>query len=70
MGLSDLLTVYGVDNNAFILDNKEDISKIPLPFIAYAGGDLVTVDIINKEQIGYLWNGKHITVAMSDFFKI
>lgn len=70
LGLSDLLTVYGVDNNAFILDNKEDISKIPLPFIAYAGGDLVTVDIINKEQIGYLWNGKHITVAMSDFFKI
>lgn len=69
-GLSDMLSAYGIENAGFSVEHKADICSATPPFIAYAGGDFVVVDAVNPEQIGYIWNGKRISVATDEFLKI
>lgn len=42
-GLSEMLTLYGVDNIAIRLEDKKQICDIETPFIAHAGNDFVLV---------------------------
>lgn len=69
-GLSDMLSAYGIENAGFSVERKVDICSTTPPFIAYAGGDFVVVDVVNPEQIGYIWNGKRISVTTNEFLKI
>ena len=69
-GLSDMLSAYGVENAGFRVENKTDIYAATPPFIAFAGGDFVVVNALNPKQTNYVWNGKSISIATDEFFKI
>lgn len=70
LGLSDMLTTYGIENAGFKVEQKETICTATLPFIAFAGGDFVLVEAINNQLIRYAWNGKRIEVGTNEFIKI
>ena len=70
LGLSDMLTAYGIENAGFKVEQKESICTATPPFIAFAGGDFVIVEAINTQQTRYAWNGKRIEVATNEFLKI
>ena len=69
-GLSDMLSVYRIENAAFRIDRKEDIYTVMPPFVAHIGSDFAVVDKVSPMQIGYIWKGKHITVSVDNFLKI
>lgn len=70
LGLSMMLTQYGVHNMGIRITNKEKIHSLELPFIAHIGNDFVTVKNISKEKINYHWHRKDITIPIKDFFDI
>ena len=70
-GLSKMLSDYGVENNAIRIEDKEkDLLNIPLPFIAHTGSDFVVVYKIDKDDVSYIWNGKPITISVSQFIQM
>ena len=51
-GLSEMLSDYGVENNAMRIEDKEnDLFNIPLPFIAHIGSDFVVVYQIDDKGV-------------------
>ena len=63
-----MLSDYSVENNAIrIGDKEENIFNIESPFIAHLGNDFVAVYKINKDNVSYIWNGKPITISVSQF---
>lgn len=70
LGMSDILTMYGIENAGFTVEQKEIICTASPPFIAFAGGDFVIVEKINTEQTQYVWNGKRIDVTTNEFLKM
>ncbi len=70
LGLSDMLTVYGIENAGFNVEQKETICMATPPFVAFVGGDFVVVEAINQQQTRYVWNSKHIEIETNEFFKI
>ena len=69
-GLSSILSDYGVENAAMRVEDKENnLFNIELPFIAHTGSDFVAVHKIDNENVSYFWNGKPITITVSQFIK-
>ncbi|MEY8489005.1 vitamin K epoxide reductase family protein [uncultured Parabacteroides sp.] len=69
-GLSEMLTLYGVENIAIRLEDKKQICDIETPFIAHAGNDFVLVKKIYNGVVDYLWHDKNITVNFEQFKEI
>ncbi len=67
-GLSKMLSEYSVDSAGLKLNNKEDIYKLPLPFIAQLHDDLAVVYKIDDNHVAYRQYGNRITVSPDDFF--
>jgi len=67
-GLSAMLSDYGIENAATRIEDKEyDLFNIELPFIAHTGSDFVVVYKIDNDNVSYFWNGKPITIPVSQF---
>jgi hypothetical protein len=59
-----------VDNaGTRIIDRETDIDQIECPFVAHFGGEFVLVYKIENDTVFYLWNGKAISVSMTDFLE-
>lgn len=54
-GLSEMLTLYGIENIAIRLEDKDQICNIETPFIAHVSNDFVLVKRIYKGGVDYLW---------------
>jgi len=69
-GLSKMLSDYGIENAGTRIDDKEqDLFNIELPFIAHIGSDFVLVYEVDSNKVHYLWNGKKISVPVSQFIQ-
>jgi protein-disulfide isomerase len=69
-GISRMLSDYGVENaGTKITDKETDIFNIELPFIAHFGNDFVVVYKINSDKVDYIWNGKNMSVPVSEFLQ-
>ena len=56
LGLSKMLTDYGVENGVTqIIDKEQDISEIVTLFIAQFGGVFVTVYKVESTQVSFIW---------------
>ena len=66
-GLSEMLTLYGIENIAIRLEDKDQICNIETPFIAHVSNDFVLVKRIYKGGVDYLWHDKDITVNLEHF---
>ena len=69
-GLSILLKKYKVDNFAIRVDDKHELMKGGVPFIAEVSDDLVIVTSINKAQVKYDWYGEIVTKSLDEFLHI
>lgn len=66
-GLSEMLTLYGVENIAIRLEDKRQICEIETPFIAYAGNEFVLVKKISNGVVDYLWHDKNVKADFEQF---
>ena len=69
-GLSILLKKYKVDNFAIRVDDKHELMKGGVPFIAEVSDDLVIVTSINKAQVKYDWYGEIVTKSLEWFYSL
>ena len=69
LGISSMLSQYGIKNGGFKIENKEDIFEIELPFIAHIGNDFVSVCDVSQDKVGFLWRERKIFVNLQEFFK-
>lgn len=66
-GLSQLLKLYGVENEGVKFHDKSVLSDIKPPFVAHAGSNLVLVKEIKDGQIVYDWQGSDLTSTLDVF---
>ena len=67
-GLSSLLSDYNLENEAYtITDKEQNISKLPVPFIAHLGADFVVVRKIENDKVTYKWDDKIISLDVDKF---
>ncbi|MCL1933940.1 MAG: thioredoxin domain-containing protein [Candidatus Azobacteroides sp.] len=69
-GLSKMLSDYGIENvGTRIADKEKDLFNIECPFIAHYGSDFVAVDKVEPDNVHCFWNGKKITIPVSQFIR-
>lgn len=67
-GLSHLLTSYGIENEAYRLGDKSDLTKLDPPYLAQLNsGYFVIVESSSQDNITYDSLGVKHTVSVSDF---
>lgn len=66
-GLSKLLEDYKIKSEAYQLNDKTEISKLPTPFIAVLRAGEVVVTRISQGEVTYLTEGVSETVAVAQF---
>lgn len=69
-GLSDMLFIYNIENTAIKLENKNQISNLDFPFIAYINNVFVLVKQINNGNIEFLWKNDTIQVSIKEFISV
>ena len=57
-GISQLLYMYGIDNVAYNISDKNIIYKLPTPFISNFGTDFIIIKSIRNNEITYNINGR------------
>ncbi len=68
-GFSKLLQDYGISSEAYMIEDKSEISKITPPFIANTAVGEVIVTDLTPTQITYLTEGVSETADLSHFMK-
>lgn len=68
-GFSKLLGEYGIESDAWQLEDKNEILKITAPFIADTDEGLVIVTRITPETVEYLTQGVAESIAFADFME-
>lgn len=66
-GVSQLLKEYGVESKGYRLQEKAELTKLSVPFIAQTQGGLVIVTKINNDSIAYLTQGVPETIPANEF---
>lgn len=66
-GLSEMLDKYNIETDSYQIEEKENITKIPTPFIAETETENVLVLSCNNNIVTYLRQGKKETMS-KDFF--
>lgn len=66
-GLSQLLKLYGVENEGVKFHDKSVLSDIKPPFVAHVGSDLVLVKEIKDGKVAYEWQGSDQTSTLDVF---
>lgn len=69
-GLSSMLDKYKISNASYNLNNKEELLKLQVPFIAQVTEEIVIVKEVSNENIKYDWRGKDIEVTWDKFKEI
>ena len=69
-GVSQLLKEYGVESKGYKLDDKTQLSKLSVPFIAQIQGGLIIVTKISADNITYLTQGVKEVIAVKEFEEI
>ena len=69
-GVSQLLKEYGVESKGYLLKDRSELTKLPVPFIAQTQGGLVIVIKVNNDSIAYLTQGVAETIPASEFKEI
>lgn len=68
-GLSKLLSEYGVGNEALRLTDRDEISSLPVPFLAGTDGGFVIVTSVGPDHTSYLTQGVAETIPLDEFKK-
>lgn len=66
-GLNQMLSQYAINSEALKLDNKDELLKLQVPFIAEFANDLVIVKSITKYNVGYEWYDENINLKFEEF---
>ena len=69
-GVSQLLKEYGVESKGYQLEDKSDLSKLSVPFIAQTQGGLVIVTKISNGTFSYLSQGVSETIPVTELQEI
>ena len=69
-GVSQLLKEYGVQSRGYQLEDKTELTKLSVPFIAQTQGGLIIVTKINKDVITYLTQGVSETIPAKELEEI
>lgn len=69
-GLSEMLFIYNIENAAIELEDKNQISNLDTPFVAYISNDFVVVEKNNDKYIEFLWRNEKIKVPPEKFISI
>lgn len=66
-GMKKLLEEYNVPSEGYLLNDKEELSKIVPPYIARVAGQYVIITNITSDTITYLSQGKIFTAPLENF---
>ena len=69
-GVSQLLKEYGVESKGYQLEDKTELTKISVPFIAQTQGGLVIVTKVKNDSFAYLTQGVAETIPAKEFEEI
>ena len=70
LGVSKMLTDYGVENaGARIKDKEQNISEIETPFIAHFGGGFVVVYKVESNNVSFLMKGDKHDLTVEKFIE-
>jgi len=70
LGLSKMLSDYGIENAATRIEDKEkDIVEIETPFVAHFGGDFAVVHQVEPDKVSLIWRGIDHALPVSEFMK-
>ena len=68
-GVTQLLNEYGVESTGYRISDKNEITEIPLPFIAQTQGGLVIVTKVTQTTVSYLTQGVPENIPLEEFKK-
>ena len=68
-GLSDMLSVYKIENTGVQVEDK-DLGELTFPFVAHVGNDFVVVSHLSGQMMEYIWRGKRISVPVEEFKRL
>lgn len=68
-GLSDMLSIYKIQNAGVQVENK-DLSELVLPFVAHVSNDFVVVKRLSVNAVDYIWRDKQISVPVNEFKRL
>ena len=69
-GVSQLLKEYGVESKGYKIEDKTELTKLSVPFIAQTEGGLIIVTAIRNDSVGYLTQGIAETIPLKEFEEI
>ena len=68
-GVTQLLKEYGVESSGYRISDKNEVTNIPVPFIAQTQGGLVIVTKVDAQSVLYLTQGVTETISEDEFAK-
>ena len=68
-GISKVLDSYGIGNEALRIDDKSEITLLPVPFLAHTPAGFVIVTDVDKNAISYITQGVSETMPLGEFQK-
>ena len=69
-GVTQLLKEYGVETQGYDVTDKEEISSLPVPFIAQTQGGLVIITGVGGSTIRYLTQGLPEQMPLEEFLPV
>ena len=69
-GVSQLLKEYGIESKGYKLEEKKELTKLSVPFIAQTQGGLVIVTKVSQDAFAYLTQGVAETIPANEFEEI
>lgn len=69
-GLSDILDKYGVENTGLRFEDKNDLVKIPPPFLAHIHNGFVLVKDCDENNVHYIWHQTKLVLDIEQFKSI
>ncbi|MCH5224171.1 MAG: hypothetical protein J1E82_09030 [Muribaculaceae bacterium] len=69
-GVSQLLKEYGVDSKGYQLEDKTELTKLSVPYIAQTQGGLIIVTKVSDDTVTYLTQGITESIPVKEFEEI
>ncbi|WP_373810682.1 vitamin K epoxide reductase family protein [Porphyromonas macacae] len=72
LGLSSMLSFYGIENSGVSVTDKNDIKKLDCPFIAHVGNGFALVKSVDNDKVFYFDENihKNTSIPIDDFKNI
>lgn len=68
--IGQMLNRYGVDHTSLRISDKEQIGRIPCPFVAQTSGDCVVVTSINVDEVKYRTTSGAFSAPLDTFKQV